>query len=190
MQPSYKEDTPPPVQNREKNKHKKEPTPKSTSATPNILNGMSARKRNISHMRFSPGRGKKSPQNKKHKREPLKANPQSFFLIWSKDIELTVNSSSPNHIDTTIISKGIPFRATFVYGEPDHSKRQAIWQMLTNLQPANGEPWFLSGDFNEIIDNSEKKGCVVRAEGIFCAFRAFLAQNDLFDIKHHGNFLS
>ncbi|CAF2057130.1 unnamed protein product [Brassica oleracea var. botrytis] len=61
MQPSYKEDTPPPVQNREKNKHKKEPTPKSTSATPNILNGMSARKRNISQMRFSPGRGKKSP---------------------------------------------------------------------------------------------------------------------------------
>lgn len=102
----------------------------------------------------------------------------------------SVNSSSPNHIDTTIISKGITFRATFVYGEPDHSKRQAIWQMLTNLQPANGEPWFLSGDLNEIIDNIEKKGGVVRAEGTFCAFRAFLAQNDLFDIRHDGNFLS
>jgi len=62
--------------------------------------------------------------------------------------------------------------------------------MLTNLECADEEPWFLSGDFNEIVDNSEKKGGLVRAEGTFCAFGAFMAQNDLFDIKHHENFLS
>lgn len=30
----------------------------------------------------------------------------------------------------------------------------------------------------------------MRAEGTLCAFRSFLSQNDLFDLKHSGNFLS
>lgn len=51
-------------------------------------------------------------------------------------------------------------------------------------------PWFFIGYFNEIIDNSEKSGVIVRAEGTFCSFRSFLSENDLFDIKHSGNFLS
>lgn len=51
-----------------------------------------------------------------------------------------------------------------------------------------GELWFLIGDFNEIIDNSEKKGGLERVEGIFCVFRIFLLENDFFDIKYYGNF--
>ena len=73
---------------------------------------------------------------------------------------------------------------------PDHAKRNAVWNELTALRPQDGEPWFLTGDFNELIDNSEKSGGQVRAEGTFCAFRTFLSTNDLFDIKHYGNFLS
>lgn len=77
-----------------------------------------------------------------------------------------------------------------MYGEPDHSKRVEVWNAISSLRPAAGRPWFLTGDFNEITDNSEKKGGPERAEGTFCAFRTFLSKNDLFDIKHYGNFLS
>lgn len=65
-----------------------------------------------------------------------------------------------------------------------------MWNALSSLQPASGYPWFLTGDFNELTDNGEKKGGPERAEGTFCAFRTFLSENDLFDIKHYGNFLS
>lgn len=36
----------------------------------------------------------------------------------------------------------------------------------------------------------KKSGGPERSEGSFCAFRSFLSQLDLFDIKHSGNYLS
>lgn len=113
-----------------------------------------------------------------------------LLLSWKKDINLTVNSSTHNFIDTTIEHKGISFQATFVYGEPDHTKRLQVWDALSSLHPDTDKPWFLTGDFNEIIDNSEKSDGPDRAEGTFCAFRSFLSQNDLFDLKHSGSYLS
>ncbi|WZZ37061.1 hypothetical protein YC2023_020462 [Brassica napus] len=73
----WERDTPPPIQIREKKKQKRGTTLKCTIVTPNILNGISSRKRNISQMRFSPGRGKKSPQNKKHKGATSKDTPKT-----------------------------------------------------------------------------------------------------------------
>ncbi|CAA7037002.1 unnamed protein product, partial [Microthlaspi erraticum] len=52
------------------------------------------------------------------------------------------------------------------------------------------EPWFLTGDFNDIIEYSEKNGGPARTEGSFCDFRAFISQNDLYDIQHSGNSFS
>lgn len=103
---------------------------------------------------------------------------------------LTIRSSCKNYIDTEITEKGITFQMMFVYGEPDHSKRLIIWNELSTLQPSAGQPWLLTGDFNEITENSEKKGGPERAEGTLCAFRSFLSENELFDVKHYGNFLS
>ena len=98
-----------------------------------------------------------------------------LYLGWRKDVNLTIRSSSHNFIDTIISHKGITFQATFTYGEPDHTKRQAIWNELSLLHPDPEEAWFLIGDFNEIIDNSEKSGGPDRAEGSFCAFRSFMS---------------
>lgn len=113
-----------------------------------------------------------------------------LFLGWKSDIELTILSTTKNYIDTMISHKGVAFKTTFVYGEPDHTKRQEVWKEISNLKDSTGSPWFLTGDFNEIVDNREKSGGVERAEGTFVAFRTFLSQNDLFDLKHSGNFLS
>ena len=130
-------------------------------------------------------------------------NPQNYFtvppevprsggliLIWKNDIALTVNSATKNYIDTNISFKGVSFHSTFVYGEPNQSRRQIVWDSLSNLQGDNSSPWFLSGDFNELIDNSEKCGGPDRAEGTFSAFRTFLSTHDLFDLRHSGSFLS
>lgn len=109
-----------------------------------------------------------------------------LFLSWKKDIDLTIKQSSHNFIDTVIVSKGKSFHATFVYGEPDQSKRNTFWPTLAALQISPQEPWFLTGDFNELTENSEKKGGPERAEGSFGSFRTFLSANDLFDLKHSG----
>lgn len=51
-----------------------------------------------------------------------------LFLGWKKDVKLTVLKSSQNYIDTKISYKRHSFQTTFVYGEPDHSKKQAMWR--------------------------------------------------------------
>lgn len=127
---------------------------------------------------------------KYHEVPPHSPGGGGLFLTWKKDINLVVLSATQNYINTTISYKGNTFQVTFVYGEPDHTKRYAVWNELTTLHPSPGKSWFLTGDFNEIVDNSEKNGGIVRPEGTFGAFRTFLAQNDLFDLKHFGNFLS
>lgn len=50
--------------------------------------------------------------------------------------------------------------------------------------------WFLSGDFNDIINNEEKQGGPQRPEGSFTNFRSFLSKGDLYDLKHSGDPLS
>lgn len=113
-----------------------------------------------------------------------------LYLGWKKDVSVSILSTSHNYIDTQITYNGITFHSTFVYGEPDQSRRQAVWNEISDLNTPSSEPWFLTGDFNEIVDNNEKAGGPERAEGTFCAFRTFLSTNDLFDLKHSGNFLS
>lgn len=111
--------------------------------------------------------------------------------VWRKEINLQVLSSEQNHIDSLISYKNLVFNSTFIYGAPVISKRQAVCQLLTNIsETRNVEPWFLTGDFNEITDNTEKAGGKERLETSFTHFRAFLSACDLFDIKHTGNFLS
>lgn len=52
------------------------------------------------------------------------------------------------------------------------------------------DAWFLTGDFNDLLDNSEKVGGPPRWEGSFVAFRSFVSQSGLWDLPHAGNHLS
>ena len=112
-------------------------------------------------------------------------------LFWKNDINLQVLSSSHNHIDTLIIFKDHSFHSTFVYGAPEIVKHQEVWQLLTDIsETRNDKPWFLTGDFNEIVNNSEKTGGKIRPESPFTHFHSFLSTCDLFDVRHTGNYLS
>ena len=111
-------------------------------------------------------------------------------LLWKQELEVTILSSCQNYIDTKIKAAGKSFFATFLYGEPDRTKRKGIWDQLTSFGKTREEPWFISGDFNDIIDSSEKQGGPTRHEGTFVDIRSFMSECDLYDLKHSGNFLS
>lgn len=67
------------------------------------------------------------------------------------------------------------FYITFVYGEPDQIQRRRVWDEIREQVWNRAEPWLLTGDFNDIIDASEKKGGPPRAEGSFVDFRTFMS---------------
>jgi len=111
-------------------------------------------------------------------------------LLWKQNLEVTILSTSQNFIDSKIKAEGKSFFATFLYGEPDRTKRKEIWNQLTALGTSREGAWYLTGDFNDIIDSSEKQGGPERHEGIFVDIRSFMAECDLFDLRHSGNFFS
>lgn len=85
-------------------------------------------------------------------------------LLWNQDIEVEPLYSCKNFIDTKVKAEGKSFYITFVYGEPDHTQRQRVWEEIREHVGNRAEPWLLTGDFNEIIDASEKQGGPPRTE--------------------------
>ena len=128
--------------------------------------------------------------DRKHLVSPERPNSCGLALFWTQDIDLQILYSSKNVIDTIISYKGETFFSTFVYGAPEAPHRSAIWDILISFALTKNSPWILTGDFNEIVDNSEKSGGPERAEGSFGAFRSMLTSCDLFDLKHTGISLS
>ncbi|KAG7572582.1 Reverse transcriptase domain [Arabidopsis suecica] len=111
-------------------------------------------------------------------------------LFWKQSVEVETLYSCQNYIDTKITAKGRSFFATFLYGEPDMSKRLQVWNSLTTYTETRAEPWFLTGDFNDIIHSSEKRGGPPRTEWSFSDLRTFMSECDLYDLNYSGNFLS
>ncbi|KAL0799496.1 hypothetical protein Bca101_054671 [Brassica carinata] len=111
-------------------------------------------------------------------------------LFWNDDSDITILDSSPNLIDTRIVFKGVTSHVSFIYGAPVVANRAEVWQKITDVGQGRDTPWLLTGDFNDILCNAEKVGGPTRPEGSFTAFRSFVAQNGLWDLKHSGEQLS
>ena len=98
---------------------------------------------------------------------PTSSGSGGLALLWKNDIDVNILTSNPNFIDTIISFKGTSFNGTFVYGAPDWTKRQEVWDSLADISASRNAAWFLTGDFNEITDNSEKAGGRERPESSF-----------------------
>ncbi|KAG2271460.1 hypothetical protein Bca52824_066015 [Brassica carinata] len=99
-------------------------------------------------------------------------------LSWKDNVKLEVLFSSPN------------FFVSYIYGAPNKEDRPMFWESMKALGLGRTEPWLLTGDFNDLLDNSEKVGGPLRWEGSFLAFQNFVSENGLWDLQFSGNSLS
>ena len=113
-----------------------------------------------------------------------------LILLWKQEINLQILSASPNCIDTCVTYEGKVFYASFVYGDTNKPKRRELWDQLISLNYSRESPWFVTGDFNDLINNTEKEGGPERTEASFTDLRTFYSDGDLFDLPHTGDFLS
>lgn len=65
-----------------------------------------------------------------------------------------------------------------------------LWDHLLRLALARDEPWFITGDLNDIMCAEEKDGGLERPESSFSDLRNFFSEGDLFDLQHTGDPLS
>ena len=113
-----------------------------------------------------------------------------LLLLWREGVDITILEALPNLIDTKVSFKGVSTYITFVYGAPSADNRAAFWAKMNEVGSGREDPWLLTGDFNDILDNSEKVGGPARWEGSFTSFRSFVSQHGLWNLKHSGDHLS
>lgn len=80
-------------------------------------------------------------------------------LFWDKSVQCTVFDSDSNHIDVHVLKNNIPtWRLTGFYGFPDRTQRRDSWNFIQALSSKSSLPWCILGDFNDMLNESDKKG--------------------------------
>ncbi|KAL0311520.1 UNVERIFIED_CONTAM: hypothetical protein Sangu_2446700 [Sesamum angustifolium] len=94
-------------------------------------------------------------------------------ILWQKYVDIQLQSFSRYHIDVSVRVKESDewWRFSGIYGEPDTSKRDHTWRLLRRRHSQSIRPWLCAGDFNEILEHSEKEGGPPRAEWLIRNFR-------------------
>ncbi|KAL0293787.1 UNVERIFIED_CONTAM: hypothetical protein Scaly_2575800 [Sesamum calycinum] len=120
--------------------------------------------------------------------ESLDRESGGLAILWQKSVDIQLQSFSRYHIDVSVRVKESDewWRFSGIYGEPDTSKRDHTWRLLRRLHSQSIRPWLCAGDFNEILEHSEKEGGPPRAEWLIRNFRNCLADCELQDLGFHG----
>jgi len=72
------------------------------------------------------------------------------------------------------------------YGHPDRARREDSWKLLSYLHKVSMQPWLCVGDFNEVMDNSEKVGGNPRIEQYLGRFWNVVQECNLGDLGFIG----
>jgi hypothetical protein len=107
--------------------------------------------------------------------------------MWSKSVPVELINFSLHHIDVKMSEpNGIKWRATFVYGEPRVQDRHLMWELLKRIKPSTSEPWFMVGDFNEVLWQKEHMSARRRSENQMQQFREVLRHCEMVDLGYKG----
>lgn len=79
-------------------------------------------------------------------------------LLWDKSCNVQLRSHNIFHVDTLIMLGGVSWRFTGIYGHLVRLLRHQTWSLLRQIDDLRSVPWVVMGDFNEILDASEKWG--------------------------------
>ena len=80
-----------------------------------------------------------------------------LLLGWLQGQTLNNQYSSKNLLHADLLDlKGTPLSITFVYGQPDHTKRNEVRVELKHLQTKAGPNWLCIGDFNQVLSNEDR----------------------------------
>ncbi|KAJ1268194.1 hypothetical protein BS78_07G118600, partial [Paspalum vaginatum] len=109
-------------------------------------------------------------------------------LFWDESVYVSLLGQGIRYIDvlTKEEPNPVPWRATFVYGEPRVENRKDIWDLLRRLQTTWQGPWMMMGDFNDAMWQYEHFSETLRLENQMFDFREILSHCDLHDLGFSG----
>lgn len=108
-------------------------------------------------------------------------------LFWKGFYDAEVLNADSRIIDVKVTLSVIVFFFSFVYGEPVTYLRQEVWDQITEIGVGRDSAWFVVGDLNELMDNSEKIEGPLRPEVSFFPFRNMVSNCWLKEIPSSAN---
>ncbi|XP_045822486.1 uncharacterized protein LOC123915416 [Trifolium pratense] len=114
-----------------------------------------------------------------------------LILLWNNcTCNIEIKDMNFNYIDmlVTNLSNSIQWRATGIYGYPQHQHKNLTCDLIKSLHNANyNSSWLLFGDLNLIISDTEKFGGNLIDNNITSLFRSTLTFCDLQDLGYKGD---
>lgn len=109
-------------------------------------------------------------------------------LLWKRQNFLEIFNYSRHHINAIIRDEdgSSGWKFTGFIGNPNIAKRSESWDLLRHLKSFQPSAWLCAGDFNEIIEQSEKEGAALRRNSQMNNFRMALEDCDLSDLGFTG----
>ncbi|CAN1131439.1 Transposon TX1 uncharacterized 149 kDa protein [Linum perenne] len=111
-----------------------------------------------------------------------------IWLLWNDDnISIRVLASSSQFIHTEIKwESGKLVLATFIYASPSLVGRRVLWDDLRNLARSVSYAWVLLGDFNAMVDSTDKWGGASFNQSQAAEFRSCIGDCQLIDTGFVG----
>ncbi|CAA7020262.1 unnamed protein product [Microthlaspi erraticum] len=122
--------------------------------------------------------------------KPPKGLIGGLALFYFDSFNVKIISSNNRLIDIEATIEEHKVFMSFIYGDPVYERRDKVWDQLSQLSLTRHGPWFMIGDFNEMVGNHEKRGGRRRAESSFLPFRCMLDDCGMILFLCKGNFLS
>ncbi len=79
-------------------------------------------------------------------------------MLWTDDVQVEVLEFDTNMIAIKIIDSVCSWNFVGFYGPPHKYRRKIAWENLFALLDSFEGPWVCLGDFNVILEDSEKEG--------------------------------
>ncbi|XP_057761101.1 uncharacterized protein LOC130981532 [Arachis stenosperma] len=112
-----------------------------------------------------------------------------IWICWNRpDINITTieNHSQYLHVKIQTQSEKEWF-LTAVYASPQSQNRRELWPKILNIANQIMGDWLIAGDFNEIKDNSEKKGGATISNRDCNVFSGWINRWGLIDLGFIGS---
>jgi hypothetical protein len=105
-------------------------------------------------------------------------------LLWKEGWGIEVQNYSNQYINAVVSSTNSTPMG--FYGHPKMHKRVEAWSLLRHLKSLVPDPWLCAGDFNEILNQTEKVGRRRRSNYLMENFKSALEFWGLHEVECRG----
>lgn len=108
-------------------------------------------------------------------------------LMWKNEGGVQIIESFQNYIDFEVSNEQVGrWRYTGIYGYPERERRVEAWHMLRGLAEKSQLPWCVIGDFNDMVDECEKRRRRRQPRALLQGFADAIHDCKLLDLGYEG----